>query len=64
MPWVDDCRVLSGIVRVLTGGGRWSDCPEHVYDPKKTLYNRFRRWDEDSGSGTSHELDAATDAVQ
>ena len=46
MPRVDDRRVLSGIVHALKSGGRWSDCPEHVYGPKKTLYNRFRRWAE------------------
>ncbi len=44
MPRVDDRRVLSGIVPALKSGGRWSDCPEHVYGPKNTLYNRFRRW--------------------
>lgn len=43
---VDDRRVLSGIVHALQSGGRWSDCPEHVYGPKKTLYNRFVRWAE------------------
>ena len=42
MPRVDDRRVLSGIVHALKSGGRWGDCPEHVYGPKKTLYNRFR----------------------
>ncbi len=46
MKRVDDRRVLSGIVHALQGGGRWSDCPEHVYGPKKTLYNRFVRWAE------------------
>lgn len=46
MPRVDDRRVLSGIVHTLKSGGRWGDCPEHVYGPKKTLYNRFRRWAE------------------
>ena len=44
MPRVDDRRVLSGIVHALKSGGRWGDCPEHVYGPKKTLYNRFRLW--------------------
>ena len=44
MPRVDDRRVLSGIVHALKSGGRWSDCPEPVHGPKKTLYNRFRRW--------------------
>ncbi|MEO1969744.1 MAG: IS5 family transposase [Sphingomonadaceae bacterium] len=46
MPRVDDRRVLSGIVHALKSGGRWGDCPEHVYGPKKTLYNRFRHWAE------------------
>ena len=43
---VDDRRVLSGIVHALQSGGRWGDCPEPVYGPKKTLYNRFVRWAE------------------
>ena len=38
IPRVDDRRVLSGIVHALNSGGRWGDCPEHVYGPKKTLY--------------------------
>ena len=46
MSRVDDRRVLSGIVHALKSGGRWGDCPEHVYGPKKTLCNRFRRWAE------------------
>ncbi|MXO69488.1 IS5 family transposase [Altererythrobacter marinus] len=45
MPRVDDRRVLSGIVHAKSGG-RWADCPEHIYGLKKTLYNRFRRWAE------------------
>lgn len=46
MPRVDDRRTLSGIIHALKSGGRWSGCPEPVYEPKKTLYNRFRRWAE------------------
>lgn len=46
MPQVDDRRALSGIVHALKSGGRWGDCFEHVYGPKKTLYSRFRRWAE------------------
>ena len=42
-PRVDDCRVISGIIHVVRSGGRWADAPA-VYGPKKTLYNRFRRW--------------------
>jgi transposase len=41
---VDDRRVISGIIHVLKSGGRWADAPREVYGPKKTLYNRFRRW--------------------
>ena len=37
---VDDRRVISGIVHVLSSGGRWIDAPA-VYGPCKTLYNRF-----------------------
>ena len=43
MPRVDDRRALSGIVHALKSGGRGGDCPGHVYGPKKTLYNCFRR---------------------
>ena len=42
---VDDRRVISGIVHVLKNGGRWADAPKE-YGPKKTLYNRFKRWAE------------------
>lgn len=44
LPRVDDRRVLSAFVHALKSGGRWSDCREHIYGPKKTLYNRFRGW--------------------
>ena len=37
--------MLSGIVRALRCGGRWTYCAG-VYGPKKTLYNRFVRWAE------------------
>ncbi len=42
-PRVDDRRVISGIVPKCISGGRWRDAPA-VYGPRKTLYNRFRRW--------------------
>jgi transposase len=42
-PWVDDRRVISGIIHVLKSGGRWADAPD-AYGPRKTLYNRFVRW--------------------
>lgn len=43
MPRVDDRRVLSGILFVLTHGVRWRDAPK-AYGPHKTIYNRFVRW--------------------
>jgi transposase len=42
---VDDRRVISGIVHVLKSGCRWADVPSE-YGPRKTLYNRWRRWAE------------------
>ena len=44
-PRVDDRRVLSGIVFVNRNGLRWCDAPKD-YGPHKTLYNRWKRWDE------------------
>ncbi len=43
--WVDDRRVVSGIVYVLKYGLQWKDAPK-AYGPHKTLCNRFRRWTE------------------
>jgi transposase len=43
---VDDRQVLSRIIHALRSGGRWGDWPKHIYEPKKTLYNRFVRWAE------------------
>jgi hypothetical protein len=37
------CLVSSMRCKVAVDG---ADCPEHVYGPKKTLYNRFVRWAE------------------
>ena len=42
---VDDRRVISGIIHVLKSGCRWVDAPA-AYGPRKTLYNRWRRWAE------------------
>ena len=41
--WVDDRRVLSGILHVLKVGCRWCDCLAE-YGPSTTIYNRFNRW--------------------
>jgi len=40
---VDDRRVISGILHVLATGIAWSKAPE-CYGPRKTLYNRYKRW--------------------
>ena len=44
-PRVDDRRVLSGIVFVNRNGLRWCDAPKD-HGPRKTLYNRWKRWSE------------------
>ncbi len=48
MKWVDDRKVLSGIIPVIQKGLHWVDAPPAAYCPHKTLYNRCRRW---SGKG-------------
>lgn len=40
---VDDRRVVSGIVYVISNGLQWKYAPRD-YGPHKTLYNRFIRW--------------------
>ncbi|MBS1051185.1 IS5 family transposase [Gluconobacter japonicus] len=42
---VDDCRVLSGIIFVNATGLRWRDAPRE-YGSYKTLYNRWKRWND------------------
>ena len=42
-PWVDDRRVLSGMVFVNRNGLGWCDAPKE-YGPHNTLYNRWKRW--------------------
>lgn len=39
----DDRQIIPGILRVLSSGCRWRDCPV-AYDPRATVYNRFNRW--------------------
>ena len=43
VPRVDDCKVISGIIHVIRNGLRWRGAPE-VFEPHKTLHNRFTRW--------------------
>lgn len=40
---MDDRRVVSGIVHVISNGLQWKDAASG-YCPPKTLYNRFIRW--------------------
>ena len=40
---VDDRRVLSRIIFINRNGFRWCDAPSE-YGPRKTLYNRCKRW--------------------
>jgi putative transposase len=42
VPWVDDQRVVSGIIHVIRNGLRWRDAPA-AYGPQRTLYNRTLR---------------------
>lgn len=44
-PRVDDTRVLSGSIFINRNGLRWRDAPA-VYGPHKTLYSRWKRWNE------------------
>lgn len=41
--WVDDRKILSGIIYVIKNGLQRKDAPS-PYGPCKTLYNRFIRW--------------------
>ena len=43
VPWVDDRRVVGGIVDVTRNDLQWKDAPAG-YGPHKTLSNRFIRW--------------------
>ena len=46
-PRVDDRRVLSGIIFINRNGLRWRDALAE-YGPAKTLYSRWKRWNEKS----------------
>ena len=41
--WVDNRRVVSGIIYVIRNGLQWKDAPRG-YGPHKTRYNRLIRW--------------------
>ena len=40
---IDDRRIMSGILYVLTTKCRWKDCLP-IYGPAATVYTRFSRW--------------------
>ena len=42
-PWVDDRRVLSGIIFINRNSLSWRDAPS-ASGPHKTLYDRWERW--------------------
>ncbi len=44
-PQVDDRQALSGIIFINRNGLRWRDAPA-AYSPHKTLYSRWKRWNE------------------
>jgi transposase len=43
VPRVDDRRIISGILWVLSTGAPWRDLPDG-FGPYTTCYNRFVRW--------------------
>jgi len=43
IPRSDDCKVVSGIIRMIRSGLRLRNAPRE-YGPHKTLYNRIVRW--------------------
>ena len=45
-PWRPHREVFNGILWVLFSGIPWRDLPER-YGPWKTIYGRFRRWQDD-----------------
>ena len=44
-PWIENRRVLEGILRILRSEARWQDMPEKFLDPS-TCWRRLRDWDE------------------
>ena len=44
-PWIENRRVLEGILWILRSGARWQDLPEEYPHPS-TCWRRFRDWEE------------------
>ncbi len=44
-PWIENRRMLEGILWILRCGARWQDLPEKFPHPS-TFWRRLRDWDE------------------
>jgi transposase len=44
-PWIENRRVLEGILWILRSGARWQDLPEKYPHPS-TCWGRLRDWEE------------------
>ena len=44
-PWIENRRVLEGILWILRSGARWQDLPEQYPHPS-TCWRRLRDWEE------------------
>jgi transposase len=44
-PWIENRRVLEGILGILRSGARWQDLPENFPHPS-TCWRRLRDWEE------------------
>jgi transposase len=44
-PWIENRRVLEGILWILRSGARWQDLPEKYPHPS-TCWRRLRDWEE------------------
>ena len=44
-PWIENRRVLEGILWILRSGARWQDLPEQFPHPS-TCWRRLRDWEE------------------
>ncbi len=45
-PWSEFRTIVNGMFWILFSGASWRDLPER-YGPWQTVYNRFRRWQDD-----------------
>lgn len=45
-PWSEHRKIVNGMFWILFSGASWRDLPE-CYGPWQTVYDRFRRWQDD-----------------